>query len=228
MRILALDTSTMIACVALLEDNITVCEITTKVNKGHSSGLIHIIEHALSIPSWKLNSIGLIVVGRGPGSFTGIRIGIATAKGIAMAVGVPIAGVCTLDALAYAASPSHTPIVPVMDAKKGEVFCALYSQKGEPLSPYYNIKPDAITKICRDDALFIGDGLEKYGDILARSMGSRFSKGPKCLWYPKASVMGLMGMKTHDNSPRDVQPIYVRPSDATLLLNKSTKTDGVS
>ncbi len=221
MNILALDTSTAIASVAVLKDGRNVCEITANLHKGHAETLLNIIDHALNMAEIRLDDIDLVAVGRGPGSFTGIRIGIATASGIAKAVNSPMVGVCTLDALAYNACPQEMQIIPVMDARKKEVFCSIYSPDGEILSPYFNLRPQDMVHICSTDSLFIGDGLVIYSDILESSLGKLFHKGPMSLWFPRAYIIGILGMKERVDGKTDVQPIYVRASDATILLRKN-------
>ncbi len=218
MKILALDTSTAVASVAVLEDEESMCEITTGLQKSHSEMLISIVDHALAMAGLELKDINLVAVGRGPGSFTGIRIGIATAEGMARAINSPVVGVCTLDALAYNACPQEIQIIPVMDARKREVFCSIYSPKGEQLSPYYNLRPEDIRHICSKDSLFIGDGLMPYSAVLENSLGKLFHKGPRALWFPRAYTIGLLAMEGRIDGQGPVQPIYVRASDATILL----------
>lgn len=168
--------------------------------------------------------LDLIAVGCGPGSFTGIRIGISTAKGLSIALGCPIIGVSTLDALAYGAMPSMMSIMPVIDARKSEIYCCLYSADGMPQTPYMNIRPEEASAIVEGETLFIGNGVSLFEDLLKETLGNRFVKGSLNLWYPRASVIGVMAedrmVKDHSG---DAQPIYVRPSDATLTLKKRSQ-----
>ena len=179
------------------------------------------IDYLLTLNNVDRRDIGLIAVGSGPGSFTGIRIGIATARGLARAIGCPLMGISTLDALAYGALPAQLPIMPVIDARKSEIYCALYAPDGSLTTSYMNVHPHEVKKFVQEDTLFIGNGIDLYEDILASSLGDRFRKGPQTLWAPRASVIGMMalgqGMQGH---PAVVNPIYVRPSDATLLLQR--------
>jgi len=221
MKILALDASTKVCSVALLDDKEMIYEITAMRKAGHSASLLPIIDKAFNITDWAKKDIDLIVAGCGPGSFTGIRIGVATAKGLAMSIDCKLIGICTLDALAYGVAPSKMPVMPVMDARKNEVFCALYSPDEKDHSPYLNIKPEDISKIIDQDTLFVGDALETYSDVLKETLKAYFHPGPKTLWYPKAASMGLMAVDIPlPNPPYDISPIYIRPSDATLALQK--------
>ena len=191
------------------------------VKAGHAGRLLPMIDYLLTLNNVDRRDIGLIAVGSGPGSFTGIRIGIATARGLARAIGCPLMGISTLDALAYGALPAQLPIMPVIDARKSEIYCALYAPDGSLKTSYMNIHPHEVTDFVQDETLFVGNGIDLYEDIFASSLGNRFQKGSKNLWAPRASVIGMMALrlKMQDHTAV-VNPIYVRPSDATLLLQR--------
>jgi tRNA threonylcarbamoyladenosine biosynthesis protein TsaB len=221
MNVLALDTSTSCMSVALLKDDVIACEVKLVVKLGHGGMLLSIIDEVLRKSDTPRESIGLIAVGSGPGSFTGLRIGIATAKGLAMALHCPLAGISTLDAMARGVSPSSMQIMPVMDARKHEVFCALYDNEGIRLSGHMNLKPEEIPSLVSRDTVFVGNALPLYRDIFGKSLGTLFHEGPTNLWNPSASVIGIMALELPMESlPEDVLPSYVRASDATLLLEK--------
>jgi len=224
MVVLAIDTSTNCMSVALLNDGDAVCEVNLRVKAGHGGILLPIIDEALAKSGIDRKDIGLIAVGTGPGSFTGLRIGIATAKGLGVGLGCPLAGVSTLDAVAKGALPAPLQIMPVLDAKKHEVFCALYDADGNRLSEPMNLKPENLKALVNRDTLFIGDALPLYREAFGETLGSMFREGPANLWYPRASVIGRMALELPPEScTLDVLPTYVRASDATLLLEKTKK-----
>jgi tRNA threonylcarbamoyl adenosine modification protein YeaZ len=224
MAVLALDTATSCMSVALLKEGTAVCEINLTVKAGHGGILLPVIDEALGKSGISREEINLIAVGTGPGSFTGLRIGIATAKGLAMALDRPIAGISTLDALARGALPAPMQIMPVLDAKKHEVFCALYDRDGNRLLEPMNLRPEGIRDLVTKETLFIGNALPLYRDIFKETMRSRFQEGPANLWYPRATVIGLMALEMpEDSHTLDVLPTYVRASDATILLGKTRK-----
>jgi len=168
--------------------------------------------------------VDLIAAGCGPGSFTGIRIGIASAKGLSMALGCPIIGISSLDTLAYGVMPSTIPIMPVIDARKSEIFCCLYSAGGIPRTTYMNILPEEISDIVQEKTLFIGNGISLCEDVLKERLGEKFVKGPRSLWNPRASVIGLTALDTLSSQQSgEIEPIYVRPSDATLTLKRRSQ-----
>jgi tRNA threonylcarbamoyladenosine biosynthesis protein TsaB len=207
--------------VALIIDDFVESEINMVVRAGHAGRLLPMIDDLLRLNRIDRRDLGLIAVGSGPGSFTGIRIGIATAKGLARATGCPLVGISTLDALAYGALPAQIPIMPVIDARKSEIFCGLYTKDGSLKTPYMNIHPHEVGDFVQDETLFIGNGIGLYEDIFASVLGNRFHKGPQSLWAPRASVIGIMALgRGVQDHPTEVNPIYVRPSDATLLLQK--------
>ena len=224
MQVLALDTSTNHLSVALLKDREALCELNLLVKAGHAGMILAVIDEVIAKSGTDKSSIGLIAAGTGPGSFTGIRIGLATAKGLSESLGCPLAGIPTPDIMARSALPLPMQVMPVLDAKKGEVFCALYAQDGSRLTPLMNLRPHEIAERIGEDTLFIGNGCDLYRDVFRRTLGGRYHEGPAPLWHPRASVLGLMALDMPQAaSARDILPIYVRASDATLLLERSAK-----
>ncbi len=221
MPVLALDTCTDRCSVAVLSDDRTLAEVDLKVSSGHAGRLLKVIDTLLDMAGCPAANIDLIAVGRGPGSFTGIRIGIATAKGLATALACPLKGVCSLDAMARAALPAGLPIMPILDARKGEVFCALYSSTGERQCAYLNVTPETVRAYVSGPTLFLGNGLELYADRLAKDLGPDFLAAPEALWYPKAAVIGAMAGESPADAAGDVNPLYIRASDAALTLKKA-------
>jgi tRNA threonylcarbamoyladenosine biosynthesis protein TsaB len=220
-NVLALDTSTSCLSVALMRDKAIISEINLAVKVGHAGMILPVIDEVLSNSSTNKDDITLIATGIGPGSFTGLRIGIATAKGLAKAIRCPLAGIPTLDIIARGALPSSMHIMPIVDAKKGEVFCALYNKDGSRLTDIMNLRPGGIAALVREDTLFVGNGCDIYRDILIKDLGPLYHEGPALLWYPRASVLAgiAQSLPTEDLS-QDVQPLYIRASDATLLLER--------
>jgi len=221
MPVLALDTCTERCSLAIVSEGRILAELSIRVQSGHAGTLLKLVDSLLNMAGCPPANIECIAVGRGPGSFTGIRIGIATAKGLSTALACPLKGVCSLDAMARAALPAGMPIMPVMDARKGEVFCALYSAEGVRLSAYLNIPPEDIREHISGPTLFLGNGLEPYSDLLASTLGPRFLPAPEALWYPRAAVVGFMASECTDQADVDVTPLYIRASDAALNLNKA-------
>ena len=221
LKVLALDSSSSRLSVALIRDSSTVCEKNIDTMIGHAGIILSVIDAVLSETSTVRDEIGLVAVGTGPGSFTGIRIGLATAKGMATALSCPLAGIPTLDAMVKVALPASMQIMPIVDAKKGEIFCAIYDKNGSRLTDFMNLRPSDIARLVAKDTLLLGNGCELYRDRLKSDLGESYHEAATELWYAKASIIGIMALDSPQNGrPSDVLPIYVRASDATLLLEK--------
>lgn len=221
MLILALDTSTDACTVSLVGEPGPAHEITIPVRTGHAGSLLPLIDELFSLSPIAKEDIDLIAVGIGPGSFTGIRIGIATAKGLALALDRPLAGVNTLDALARGALPSSLPMMPVIDARKSEIFCALYAPEGSSLTKPLNIRPEELAGMVTSPTLFMGNAIPLYRETLSRTLGGNYVEAPEDLWYPRASVIGRMAAEQRAlGALAPAQPLYVRASDAEIKVKK--------
>ncbi|MGE0788014.1 MAG: tRNA (adenosine(37)-N6)-threonylcarbamoyltransferase complex dimerization subunit type 1 TsaB [Sandaracinaceae bacterium] len=219
-RVLAFDTSTPIASVAVLVGEELAAEVGGRVASRHGESLFPMIEQALAWSGIGRSDLDLIAVGLGPGSFTGTRIGVATAKGLALALERPIVGVVTLRALAAAAPASR--IATIVDAHQGEVFVAAYRREAAAsiceLAPDH-LRPDeaaarvrALGPIAR-----LGSGLRRYPDVFAALDGPTL---PAVYDAPRAAHIARLAQERHAQSGPDelalVEPLYVRASDAKL------------
>ena len=167
MKILALDTTGLVASVALVDENKTIAEFTTNYKKTHSQTIMPMIEELVKMVDLDLKDVDYIACSSGPGSFTGLRIGAATAKGLAHGLDKKIIPVPTLDGLAYNLSESDKLIVPIMDARRNQVYSAIYSNINgiERISEYMacDIK-ELLDKVIEIDenAIFLGDGVPVF------------------------------------------------------------------
>ena len=133
MKILAIDSSGIVATVAILDDDILVAEYTINYKKTHSQTLLPMIEEITKMTELDLKELDAVAIAGGPGSFTGLRIGSATAKGLGLALDVPLVSVPTLDALAYNLCGSADIVCPMMDARRQQVYTGVYSFYGEQM-----------------------------------------------------------------------------------------------
>ena len=131
MRILALESATLAGGAALLDGDVVVGESRTNIALTHSERLMVAVDRLLGDAGWTVKDLEGLAVSVGPGSFTGLRVGIATAKGLAVTLGLPVAPVPTLDALAAILPFADAPVCPLLDARKGEVYCCLYRWRGD-------------------------------------------------------------------------------------------------
>ncbi len=146
MKILALDSTAVVGSVALCEDSRMVAHYTLNTGNTHSQTLLPMIESALKSAEWEIDDLDLFAVSNGPGSFTGVRIGVATVKGLAFGKDIPCAGVSTLEALAYNLRYFNGIICPVMNARRAQVYNALFSCEN-----------GVLTRLCPDRAISIAD-----------------------------------------------------------------------
>ncbi|HON24218.1 MAG TPA: tRNA (adenosine(37)-N6)-threonylcarbamoyltransferase complex dimerization subunit type 1 TsaB, partial [Syntrophales bacterium] len=183
MNILALDTSGTSAGIALVRDEVTLGEVFLALERHHSEILLPAVDQLLRVTGVRMKDLDLFACTVGPGSFTGVRIGVSTVKGLALACDRPVAGVSTLEALAENAAGSPLPICPMLDAKRGQVYRGLYrSDAGGSL---LNLVPDGVGAAdeilagIETDAVFIGNGTRVYRDkILARRNGKSYFAPP--------------------------------------------------
>ncbi len=221
MRILALDTSTRSCSVALLADAEIRVETAVRLPETHSVHLLALVEHAMRLAGWRPGQLDGLGVCVGPGSFTGLRIGIATAKGIAGAAGIPCIGVGSLEALAASLLPRNGRICSLIDARRGELYAAVYRAAGErlePLAPERVLTIQALLESLKGPHLFIGDGVTPHAETIRRVLGDQARFAPVGQNDPRAGIIARLAAArlphAADERGRLLVPRYLRPSDA--------------
>ena len=203
MKILAIDTSTDYLSLAITEDGKTLGKFHKKADRRHSILLVPMIDRLLKKAKLKIKDINCFAVSVGPGSFTGLRIGVTVVKGLAYALKKPVVAVPTLDVIAYNALSSKGVICPVLDARKNKVYACLYKSDGKKLkrlSKYLLLPPADLLKKTEkyDKVLFLGD----FGPGLAVPV-----------WQPKAEVVARVGLEQarlkRFVQPEDLEPMYI-------------------
>jgi tRNA threonylcarbamoyladenosine biosynthesis protein TsaB len=231
MRLLAIETSTVTGAVALLEAGRVVAESRVSIAVTHGERLMAAIDGVLRSARWELADVQAFAVALGPGSFTGLRIGLSTVKGLAFATGKPVVGVPTLDALAWRLPYCAYPVCPVLDARKNEVYAALYrTREGwlELLEAPRAVPPATLAEELRDATqgplVFVGDAVLPFGTVFVEVLGSRALLAPADLRLPSAVTVGELGASAlargEPADPADLVPLYVRPSEAELARER--------
>ncbi len=224
MKILGIDTAVATGSVAIMEDDVLVGEMLLTSRRTHARRVMKSVDTLLSVTEYTLSDLDGFAVSIGPGSFTGLRIGISTVKGLAFALGKPIAAVNTLDALANQFPSSNRLICPILNARKGEVYTALYrtDENGAVIrTGDYTVvsPPDWVCRIT-EPALFVGDGVEEYGSLIKEKLGTLAHFAPPFLNTIRASVVACLGMERLKNKESDdaktLVPFYIRPSYAEI------------
>lgn len=229
MKLLALDSSGLVASVALLVDDILVGEYTIHNKKTHSQTLLPMIADMLEMSGIDKKELDAVAVAAGPGSFTGLRIGAATAKGLAQGLSIPIVPVSSLEGLAYNLHGMKTPVCPIMDARRGQVYSGIYDVSDELPKVLYEdgARPieDVVAQVkeLNTPVTFIGDGVPVFRDRLLDSLneaseGGLVSFGNPAVRYQRASSIALLG-SLYLNDDRQVNahefvPRYLRTTQA--------------
>src|SRR5213594_1928322 len=216
MRLLAVETSTLAGGAALLDGELVVGEYALDVSRTHSERLMGAIDRLLTDAGWTVRNLEGLAVSVGPGSFTGLRIGLSTVKGLALALAIPIAAVPTLDAMATLLPFAALPVCPVLDARKREVYASLYRWDGADMRrewDYLALAPADLARRLDEPVIVLGDAADQVDSPHARRI-----RPPRR--GPSPAAVGFLGhsrLAMGDTiAPADLVPIYLRPSEAEL------------
>lgn len=228
MKILALDSSGLVASVAIVEDDVMLAEYTTNFKKTHSQTLLPMLDEVVKMLELNLEEIDAIAVAAGPGSFTGLRIGSATAKGLGLALKKPLIGIPTLEALAYNLYGTDQLICPIMDARREQVYTGIYQYVNDQMEVISDQKAVGIDELLEElmemnqKVIFVGDGVEVYKSRIMEKMGKQCSFAPSHLCKQRAGAVGALGVQYYKagkmEDAKDHQPVYLRLSQAEREL----------
>lgn len=232
MRILGIDTSTMAASVAVIKDNQLVCEYTINTKKTHSQKLMPMIENMLKESDLNINDIDLIGICVGPGSFTGLRIGMATAKAIAHVNNIPIVGVTSLEMLAANMNLCDKKICSILDAQRNQVYTAKFGYIGNRLVQINDTDVLEIDKLINeissseDDYILIGEAVYKYEEKL-KDIENISIPSPSHN-VTKASSLCSIALEKYNQGENiescyTINPMYIRKSQAEVQYDEKMK-----
>lgn len=236
MRVLAIDSSGLTATVAVVEDTQTIAEYTVNYKKTHSQTLLPMIDEMARMIELDLNTLDAIAVSGGPGSFTGLRIGSATAKGLGLALNKPLIHVPTVDALAYSVYGCGDIICPIMDARRKQVYTGIYTfsaKAGETegtnlVEPVFQVLKMQMAVSVEDlirrlnnynrPVVFLGDGVPVYSEMLSEGLKVPYSFAPSYMNRQRAAVVGALGIRYFKagkfETAAEHKPDYLRVSQA--------------
>ena len=225
MRILGIDSSTPGCSTALLNNDTIVAERIADPKPSHSKYLLQMVDQVLKEGKSRLNDVDVFAVTIGPGSFTGLRIGVSLIKGFVLATGKPFVGINSLEALAYTLdSPKH-PICATLDARKSEVYAAVFESQKDGLRPLLKesaFSPEALCEKIEAPTLFIGNGVERYREIFKESLGARFVEPETQPRFSTAAGAAMLASQQFDPQNHfDLNQLtinYIRKSEAELSL----------
>jgi tRNA threonylcarbamoyladenosine biosynthesis protein TsaB len=221
MRILAIDTSTKFLCLGLYDDG-KIYEYNLDLDRRHSSLIVVTIKRALDALGWKINDIDYFACGLGPGSFTGVRVGLATIKGFAWALNKPILGISTLDILAKNVNLNAACIIPAMDAKRNLIYCSVYQAKDgklKRLSPYMLLSLERFLHKVKPQSIILGDAIKLYKPRMLKEIKS-VTLLDEDYWYPQARNIIILSLekirKKSIDSHFKIKPIYLYPKECQI------------
>lgn len=228
MKLIALDSSGLVASVAVVEDDLLIAEYTMQYKKTHSQTLLPMLETIKKMIELDFDTVDAIAVAAGPGSFTGLRIGSATAKGLAFAMEKPIVAVPTLDGLAYNVYGTDKIVCPVMDARRSQVYTGIYEFRREDNRYELHIIKeqcaaafDEIAQVLnqlRREVIFLGDGVPVFAQRMAEVMTVPYTFAPAHMNRQRAGSIGVLGSLYYKQgkmqSAQEHAPEYLRLSQA--------------
>ncbi len=223
MNILAIDTSSPVASAAIMTDGRLAGEYIISNGKTHSQIIVPLISDMLDKAGVTINDIDVFATSLGPGSFTGLRIGVATAKSFAQAMGKEIIGISALAGLcANVFCMENVMICPIMDARRGNVYNAVYKNGIEIKGDRLISLDDVLSEVGDEKTLFIGDGIVKHREKIESAMGEKAIFAPEHIAVQRASSIAYLANLRAEKGDFDniysLEPIYVRASQAEREL----------
>lgn len=221
MKLLALDTSTRYLCLGIYDDG-KIYEYHMELGVMMSAFLITSIKRVLEASGIAVSHLDYVACGLGPGSFTGMRIGVAAVKGICWAKNLPVIGISTLDVLAYGAGSDEGPVVAVVDARRSLIYAAVFRRKKGRLTrvkKYMLAGVDELVTAVPSGSVFTGDAILRYRDTFTRSVA-----GARCMesgfWYPKARHLITLALENIRRkkvmTAARLVPLYLYPKECQI------------
>lgn len=241
MRILAIDSSGLVATVAVVEEeneiSKTIAEYTINYKKTHSQTLLPMLDEIVKMTDMNLDTIDAIAVAGGPGSFTGLRIGSATAKGLGLALKKPLIHIPTVDGLAYNLCYTDRIICPIMDARRNQVYTGIYQMDGDKLQvleAQMAVEIDELAKkLCTygKPVIFLGDGVPVHKDRLEKELmtDQDIAFAPAHMNQQRAATVGMLGIQYYKEGKTETamehKPDYLRVSQAEREREERLKAE---
>lgn len=218
MRVLGIESSSLVASVALVTDDILTAEYTVDFKKTHSQTLLPMLDEIVKLLELDMGTIDAIAVAGGPGSFTGLRIGAATAKGLGMALKKPLIHVPTVDAMAYNMWGAEGIICPIMDAKRSQVYTGLY-RASAGLQVVMEQQPMDMRELAGllnqrgEQVIFLGDGVPVYRDLIRKVLTVPYAFAPAQKNRQSAASVAALGMTALMRQADGLDHVSGQPAD---------------
>ena len=237
MKILGVDSSGLAASAAVLSGDTVVAEFTVNNKKTHSQTLLPMLDEIVKMTDMNLDTIDAIAVAGGPGSFTGLRIGSATAKGLGLALKKPLIHIPTVDGLAYNLCYTDRIICPIMDARRNQVYTGIYQMDGDKLQvleAQMAVEIDELAKkLCTygKPVIFLGDGVPVHKDRLEKELMTNhdIAFAPAHMNQQRAAAVGMLGIQYYKEGKTETamehKPDYLRVSQAEREREERLKAE---
>lgn len=228
MNILAFDTASSSGAVAIMKNDKIIAHTQLNIGLTHSEQLLPTINALMEITGSKMGEMDAIAITSGPGSFTGLRIGFSTAKGMALGLHKPLIPISTLDVLAQNGAGTNGIVVPIMNARRNQVYTAIYYSNGSSVKRKSDFQAiginellDEIKKLSQATPVyFTGDGVDVFSDVVRESLGNSAIFASGCRKYVCADMLALLAAQEIDNwtdlRGMRIEPIYLRESEAVI------------
>jgi tRNA threonylcarbamoyladenosine biosynthesis protein TsaB len=220
MKLLFVDTCSTMAAVALSDGTKIIAETNLVLDRRMSARLLSLIQGLLDEAGWTVAGLDGIGVAHGPGSFTGVRIGMATVKGMALAAGLPVAGVSSLALLAANLPHACHQVCAVMDARKKEVYAGMFRCRSLPvaISPEAVLSPERLLDGITEPTIFTGDGATAYRELITARCGELALFAPSSSNYPRGACGVVLShdlfLRGEGMTPEQLESVYIRASEA--------------
>lgn len=231
MLVLGIETSTKTGSVAVASEKEIIAQYSLNIEVTHSERLMSTVDRVLKDTGIAVSALGGFAVAIGPGSFTGLRIGLAAVKGLALATGKPVAAVPTLEALAWNLPYAAHPVCPLLDARKNEVYAAMYRFEGNAL---VHVMAEAVMSLSRleehisEKTIFTGEASRLFREEIEKQFGDRALFAPQSAILPSAATVAEIGSLMIKNGrhadPDRLTPMYIRRPEAEVAWEKRTQS----
>ncbi|MFH1857302.1 MAG: tRNA (adenosine(37)-N6)-threonylcarbamoyltransferase complex dimerization subunit type 1 TsaB [Candidatus Omnitrophota bacterium] len=223
MKWIAMDTSTEYLSLGISEGEEVLYAQTVFLERKHSTELLPFLEKALEQVNFSIEETGGFIVGLGPGSFTGLRVGVSMVKAMASSLGKPLVGIPTLDCLAFAVPENAASIAVLVDAKRNQIYAARYEKKNTHLRKITKERvmlPESFLKSLKGETLFLGDGAVLYRDLIQKRMGPKARFAEPAYNIPNPEALIALGRAHFEEgkleNPKTLVPLYLYPKDCMI------------
>ena len=232
MKLIGIDSSGLVASVAIVENDTLIAEYTVEHKKTHSTTLMPMLDEIIKMSETDLKEVSAIAIAAGPGSFTGLRIGSATAKGLAYSLNIPIIPVPTLAALSYNIQFFDGIICPIMDARREQVYNGLYTFVGDEFTEIKADRALAVEELISElndefigqKVIFLGDGVPVYKNIIEERLKLQYFYAPANISKQRAGSVAVLGKMYYNRGIIETaethEPVYLRLSQAERERNE--------